>query len=203
MQNDETIAKYIGEAVILLTADHLGIEVEMLDTAKEVWHTKRLPDNPLLGRYAAAADRAREAVLARGLGERADRLGHVFYMTGEFPEPCEIVQYRDYLTVHVLRSTLGDCTNGGVSSRTDSFDLFAPHLTFAQVADHCLEKGIDMNKALKLVCREHPDYIHAEPIIDRGKWYMAGGNFVKSSDSRFKDLTGIRYPVPVHDRTEE
>lgn len=32
---------------------------------------------------------------------------------------------------------------------------------------------------------------------------MFGGNFLKTSDSRFKDIAGIRYPVPVHDRTEE
>ena len=32
---------------------------------------------------------------------------------------------------------------------------------------------------------------------------MFGGNYLKTSDSRFKDLTGISYPVPVHDRTEE
>ena len=55
MQNEEKTANYIGEAVILLTADHLGIETEMLDTAKEVWRTKRLPDAPLLGYYASAA----------------------------------------------------------------------------------------------------------------------------------------------------
>lgn len=28
MQNEEKTANYIGEAVILLTADHLGIETE-------------------------------------------------------------------------------------------------------------------------------------------------------------------------------
>lgn len=203
MHHDEKITNYIGEAVILITADHLGIEVEMLDIAKEVWHTKRLPDAPLLGHYASAARKAQEAVLAKGLGERADRLGQVFYMTGEFPEPCRIVRYRDYLTTYVLRNTLGDCTNGGVSSCLDTLELFAPHLSFAQVANHCLENGIDVNKAVKLVYRENLDYIHAEPIIDRGKWYMFGGNYLKTSDSRFKDLTGIRYPVPVHDRTEE
>ena len=38
MQNDGKTANYIGEAVILLTADHLGIETEMLDIAKQVWH---------------------------------------------------------------------------------------------------------------------------------------------------------------------
>lgn len=31
---DEIIANYIGYAIILLTADHLGVEVEMLDIAK-------------------------------------------------------------------------------------------------------------------------------------------------------------------------
>ena len=35
------IANYIGEAVIILTADHLGIEVEMLDTAKQVWQDRK------------------------------------------------------------------------------------------------------------------------------------------------------------------
>ena len=161
---DEKIAKYIGEAVILLTADHLGIEVEMLAIAKEVWHTKRLPDAPLLGHYASAARKAQEAVLAKGLGERADRLGQVFYMTGEFPEPCQIVRYRDFLTTYVLRDALGDCTNDGVSSRSDTLELFAPHLSFAQVADYCLENGIDVNSVVKLIYRENLDYIHAEPI---------------------------------------
>jgi hypothetical protein len=127
----------------------------------------------------------------------------VFYMTGEFPEPYEIVRYKDYLTTYVLRDVLGDCTNGGVSSCSDSLELFAPHLSFAQVVSYCLENGIDVNKAVKLVYRENLDYVHAEPIVDKGKWYMFGGNYLKTSDSCFKDLTGIRYPVPVHDRTEE
>ena len=201
--HDEKIANYIGEAVILLTADHLGIEVEMLDTAKEVWHTKRLPDAPQLGHYAAAARKAQEAVLAKGLGEQANRLGQVFCMTGEFPEPCQIVRYRDFLTTYVLHSSLGDCTNGGVSSHSDTLELFAPQLSFAQVANYCLENGINVNKAVKLVYRESLDYIHAEPITCRGRHYMFGGNYLKTSDSRFKDLTGISYPVPVHDRTEE
>ena len=127
MQNEEKTANYIGEAVILLTADHLGIETEMLDTAKEVWRTKRLPDASLLGYYASAARKACEAVLAKGLGERADRLGQVFYMTGEFPEPCQIVRYRDYLTTYVLRDALGDCTNGGVSSRSNTLRTSRAH----------------------------------------------------------------------------
>lgn len=198
--NDETIGKYIGEAIILLTADHLGVDVDMLETAKQVWNTKCMPDNPLLGRYATAADKAREIVLAKGLGERADRLGQVFYMTGEFPTPYEIRQYRDCLLMFTLRSTLGDCTSGGLTSQSDQFEVFAANLSFAQVADYCLQKQMDIKKVLKLVRREN--YIHAEPIIDRHKWYMVGGNYIHTCDSRFKELTGIRYPVPVHDRTE-
>ncbi len=199
---DKMISNYIGEAVILLTADHLGIEVEMLDEAKKVWRTGLLPDAPLLGHYAQAAKKAREEIVHLGIGEKGDRLGHVFYLTEEFPEPCEIKENRDYLLMFTLRFSLGDCTAGGLTSRSDQFEVFAPHLSFAQVADYCLRKQMDLNKVLKLVYRENLDHIHAEPVIDRGKHYMFGGNFVKTSDSRFKDLTGIRYPVPVHDRTE-
>ena len=37
------------------------------------------------------------------------------------------------------------------------------------MASYCLENGIDVNKAVKLVYRENLDYVHAEPIVDRGK----------------------------------
>lgn len=203
VKNEEhLITKFIAEAVILITAHHLGIEVEMLDMAQKVWKTKLLPEAPLLGRYAEAADKAREAINQQGLAEKADHLGHVFYLTGEFPAPCEIVQCRDYLLMFPLRSALGDCTAGGLTSHSNQFDVFAPHLSFAQVIDYCLRKQMNMNKVLKLVRREGLDYIHAEPVINRSRWYMAGGNFIYSSDSRFKKITGIQYPVSVHDRTE-
>lgn len=59
-QREERIPNFIGNAVIILTAAHLGCEVEMLTTAQEVWRTKRL-------------------------AEQADRLREIFYKTGEFP----------------------------------------------------------------------------------------------------------------------
>ena len=43
-QQEERIPNFIGNAVIILTAAHLGCEVEMLATAQEVWRTKRLPE---------------------------------------------------------------------------------------------------------------------------------------------------------------
>lgn len=33
-------------------------------------------------------------------------------------------------------------------------------------------------------------------------WYMAGGNILYTSDSRFKQITGISYPIAIHDRYE-
>ena len=78
-----------GNAVIILTAAHLGCEVEMLATAQEVWRTKRLPEAVLLGMYEKAACDAVSAVRKRGLAEQADRLGEIFYRTGEFPPPEE------------------------------------------------------------------------------------------------------------------
>ena len=41
-QQEERVPNFIGNAVIILTASHLGCEVEMLATAQEVWRTKRL-----------------------------------------------------------------------------------------------------------------------------------------------------------------
>ena len=59
----------------------------MLATAQEVWLTKRLPEPVLLGMYERAARQAVAAVQERGLAKQADRLGEIFYRTGEFPLP--------------------------------------------------------------------------------------------------------------------
>ena len=61
-QQEERVPNFIGNAVIILTASHLGCEVEMLATAQEVWRTKRLPEAVLLGMYEKAARDAVSAV---------------------------------------------------------------------------------------------------------------------------------------------
>ena len=48
-QQEERIPNFIGNAVIILTAAHLGCEVEMLATAQEVWRTKSPPPGGPLG----------------------------------------------------------------------------------------------------------------------------------------------------------
>lgn len=90
-QQEERIPNFIGNAVIILTAAHLGCEVEMLATAQEVWRTKRLPEAVLLGMYEKAACDAVSAVRKRGLAEQADRLGR--YFTGRGISPPEERQY--------------------------------------------------------------------------------------------------------------
>lgn len=86
-KQEKRVPNFIGYAVIILTTHHLGCEVEMLATAQEVWRTKRLPEPMLLGMYGRAARRAVATVQKRGLAEQADRLGEIFYRTGEFTLP--------------------------------------------------------------------------------------------------------------------
>ena len=45
-------------------------------------------------------------------------------------------------------------------------------------------------------------YVDAKPLYFPRRWYMAGGNFLYTSDSRYKEITGISYPVSIHDRYE-
>lgn len=50
----------------------------------------------------------------------------------------------------------------------------------------------------EVVLHRRGDYLFATPLDYGEKWYMAGGTFVYTSDSRFP----TDYPIPLHDRTE-
>jgi len=76
--NDSLIPAYIAYAVIILTAEHLGCEVEM--------SAKGLPAPPLLALYEKAAQDAKAVVVKQGLAKTADRLAEEFYRTGRFPD---------------------------------------------------------------------------------------------------------------------
>jgi len=47
------------------------------------------------------------------------------------------------------------------------------------------------------------EWISAVPVVENGSkpWFMFGGNFIHSCDSRFAALNG-GHPIAVHDRTE-
>lgn len=102
------------------------------------------------------------------------------------------------LPISVYRTArLGDCTNGGITSRYDELLLLC-------------EDGfvnVDMENPpenlVRLVVRHlfGREYKHLEPVAstDRGSvGWMYGGNIASTSDSRFPS----DYPLCVHDRQE-
>lgn len=112
------------------------------------------------------------------------------------------------LNVQVLYTTYGgtisDCTNGGVTSKNERVILVPEGCTAEQIADL---KATATLPILKVVRRNigGREYLHAEPIDAPGRnpigSWMAGGNFVYSSDSRYSQWVA-QYPISVHDRTE-
>jgi len=104
-----------------------------------------------------------------------------------------------HLSVNVLRAAgRSDCSNGGISSTETSLDLFA--------SVDAIPEGFPREKALVVVKRKvfGEVYVHAQPA-DRPftpGTYMSGGNFIHTSDSRWSEITGVHYPIAVHDRRE-
>jgi hypothetical protein len=105
---------------------------------------------------------------------------------------------RKGLICDVLRSSsYGDSTNGGVTARHNEVLLVGPGV------DGPFEEDEAKRPTLKLVRRNifGRDYMHAEPLnqTEEGNvGWMAGGNFIYTSDSRFPN----QYPISVHDRQE-
>ena len=93
---------------------------------------------------------------------------------------------------------IGDCTNGGISSKVNHAVLTGDGIP------EIFEPREDMPE-FKLVKRNIYGriYIHCEPIKPvnpHNIGYMAGGNFAYSSDSRFHNICD--YPISIHDRQE-
>ena len=102
--------------------------------------------------------------------------------------------------VTVLRFSLGDCTINGISSKEDTLYLWDGEGEYPDL-DH-----VRRPRLLTLVRRmiAGREYLHAEPMEapppGRTPW-MAGGNYIHTSDSRFANLV-CQYPIAVHDRAE-
>ncbi len=109
------------------------------------------------------------------------------------------------INVNVYRNGDRDCTNNGLSSKADDLPLVV--LEFGESSADAIQKlkdeGKDPNRYLLLVRRvlwnEPADYI--KPLTEN-RWVMMGGNFAYTCDGRFRDLTGSRCPLPIHDRVE-
>ncbi|NCA16970.1 MAG: hypothetical protein EBS90_07980 [Betaproteobacteria bacterium] len=112
------------------------------------------------------------------------------------------------MLVSVYRAAeFSDATNNGITARHnrlllidpaagDSFRVFdAKDGDEVLVVDH--RGGMD-HAYLKPVAR--PARIENGQIVPTKKWTMFGGNFVSTSDSRFRERFG--HVLPVHDRIE-
>ena len=118
------------------------------------------------------------------------------------------------LQVYVYRDALGDCTNNGVSKFFDKLLVECPTGPFEFDADY--ETPLNF-------CRVNVRHFRGEvlfdirpaavdengTVVDRGrKWYMMGGNFGYTCDSRFRELqellgnSSVHGAVAIHDRTE-
>lgn len=101
------------------------------------------------------------------------------------------------LWVEVFRSSLGDCTNGGISSVADSLELIMPERMY----------GFDSTTLKKMVETETRDiggrtYKNVKPVVYPERRYMSGGNLIYTHDSRYESITGCPYPLCIHDRYE-
>lgn len=102
-----------------------------------------------------------------------------------------------YLPVNVYRASGRDCTNRGVTS-TDQIRLVVPledgFLTLEDL-DKSDEPTVILEPGSILGCPNFtPQHAHTSSP-------MFGGNFVWSSDSRFRRTYGDQ-PIAVHDRFE-
>ena len=105
------------------------------------------------------------------------------------------------LLVFVYSSRMGDCTNGGISSRKDRLILLETESL----------KEIDVKiprifspkegEGIYLFYRKNFDDFIACPdpnYMKGGIWWMFGGNFLYTSDSRFPSDD----PIKIFDRRE-
>lgn len=87
---------------------------------------------------------------------------------------------------------MGDCTNGGVSSRYHAVILVGTNVPPVFETE-------GRESVLHLHFRpQFRDYIAAPSDYGSGRHYMFGGNFLYSSDSRFP----FSHPIKIFDRVE-
>lgn len=100
------------------------------------------------------------------------------------------------LSAKVYKNPLGDCTNGGISTRRRTLYILS--------ATKGPFEPEDIRDCVYIEWREIGDekYIDCRPAYCQKRWYMSGGNFLYSSDSRFKEVTKSNYPISIHDRYE-
>ncbi len=93
-------------------------------------------------------------------------------------------------------SRLGDCTNNGISANASDLYILSEQKGPFEPEDIRQCVYIEWRE----ICGEQ--YIDCKPAYFKKRWYMAGGNFLYTSDSRFEEITKSKYPISIHDRYE-
>ena len=107
------------------------------------------------------------------------------------------------LSVGVYRSRLGDCTNGGISSRFDELLVFCHDGPRSFFSEHELPLNFCTVERCYGVAHIVPAMVTEDgQIVPRPGWWMFGGNIADTSDSRWRELTYLGYPLHIHDRKE-
>ncbi len=97
------------------------------------------------------------------------------------------------IKVNIFKSSLGDCSNGGISSKYDDILL--------ECKDGHIKVDVD-NPPENFCFMDHlMDYKYIRPFADPDEiGWMAGGSLIYSSDYRFRNMS--EYPLILHDRQE-
>ena len=103
------------------------------------------------------------------------------------------------MLVDVFRNTLGDSTNGGITSQYDSVYLIGPGIPGLFEVPEGATNVLRMDaRGEHRFARPFNSNITSAGIAFNSQWWMMGGNFIWSTDGRFPSAA----PIPVHDRTE-
>lgn len=94
----------------------------------------------------------------------------------------------------VLRNSLGDCSNNGLSSKEDSIIMhYGGGLDLDMIPDD------ELVLVERTLFGKESNYAIPAAILKSGRHPMFGGNFIYTSDSRFPSDA----PLKVHDRLED
>jgi hypothetical protein len=101
------------------------------------------------------------------------------------------------LRINVYRDTGPDCTMNGISKQFNNLTLIGSGISgpFAPTEDAPAVTMITKNVTGEPYKYLAPCDENAQPLPG---WYMFGGNYGATSDSRFPH----KYPLPIHDRKE-
>jgi len=107
------------------------------------------------------------------------------------------------LSIDVYRFRHGDCTNGGISSRFGELLVFCHDGPRSFFSEHELPLNFCTVERIYGISHIVPAMVTEDgQIVPRPGWWMFGGNIADTSDSRWRELTGLGYPLHIHDRKE-